>query len=93
MEQVRRGRLDDHRAERTYIALVLVVAVLTLPGLRMQPGIGGIEHLLGGLLDRPGLRGTVIIFEKTGHSGLAGHIAHLTATDAVRQDNCNAFGA
>ena len=39
MENVRRRRLDDHGAERAHVTPVLVVEILTLPCLRVQPGV------------------------------------------------------
>lgn len=91
MEYMGSGRFEDHGAERAHIATVLVVAVLAMLGLRMQPGVGCIQNPLGRGLDRPGVRGAVVVLQKTGNCVLAGHLADRAAADAVGQRQRNAL--
>ena len=91
MEQVRRARFDDDAAEGADVAALTVVSVLALLSLRIKPGIGGDQHMLGRGFDRPGIRGAVIIFKKAGHRCLRCLLADIAATDAVSQRDGNAF--
>jgi hypothetical protein len=54
VEDVRRGGLEHQRAEGAHVTAVPVIAPLALPGLCVQPGVGGLQHALRGALDRPG---------------------------------------
>ncbi|MNZ48412.1 hypothetical protein D3C78_661580 [compost metagenome] len=92
MEDMRGGGLDDHGAQRAHIASVPVVAVLALPGLRMQPGVGRHQYALCRLLDRPGFRGTEIVLEESLDAGFAGDLADIAAADAVGQGDGDALG-
>jgi hypothetical protein len=93
MEQVRRARLDDDAAEGADVAALTVVSVLALLSLRIKPGVGGDQHVLGRGFDRPGIRGAVIIFKKAGHRCLRCLLADIAATDAVSQRDGNALAA
>ena len=83
MKEVHRGGFDDDRAEGADIASIQHVAVGTVAGLRVQPGIGGIQHPLRRGFHRPGFRGGVIIFQKPAHGGFAGDMADIAAADPV----------
>ena len=93
MKQVRGGRLDDHGAECTHVTLFSIIAVLALARLGIQPGISSHQHTLGGLLDRPGIGGAEIVFQKACNGGLAGNLTYLAAADAIGQGDRNALGA
>ena len=93
MKDVGSGRLDDHGAQRADIALVLVIAVLAFLRLRIQPGVGGAQDTLGRSLDRPGVRGAVVVFQKTRHGVLAGNVTYRAAADAIGQRNRYTLGA
>jgi hypothetical protein len=85
VEQVRGGRLQHQRAEGADVAPVLLMRLGTLAGLRVQPGIHRHQHALRRFLHRPGRRSAVVILEEAAHRGLAGHLAHGAAADAVGQ--------
>jgi hypothetical protein len=93
MEDVRGGRLDDHGAEGADIALVAVIGILALARLRMQPGIGCVEHAAGGGLHRPGFRRAVIVHQEALDRRLAGDLAHRAAGDAVGENRRDALQA
>ena len=85
--------LDDHGAEGADIALVAVIGILALARLRVQPGIGRIQHAAGGGLHRPGFRRAVIVRQEALDRRLAGDLAHRAAADAVGEDGGNALQA
>ena len=93
MEQVCLGALEYQGTQGADIALVPVVAMLALPGLGMEPGVGGGQHALGGFLHRPGFRGAVVVRQKARHRRFAGDVADLAAADAIGQGNGDALGA
>ena len=87
VKNVCRRRLDNERAQRANVALVLIVAILAVLRLRMQPRVGGGEHALHRFFDRPRLGRAVVIVQQTGDRKLAGDLAHVTAADAISQRN------
>jgi len=92
MQDVRGGALEHHHGQRADVAAVLVLP-MALAALRMQPGVGRAEHLLGRLLHGPGLGRAVIVFQKAGHRRLAGDVTDVAAADAVGQRDGDALGA
>src|SRR5665213_3415781 len=93
VEQMRGGRLDDHGAQRTDVALVLVVEILAAPGLRVQPQVRRRQHTLRRSLHRPGFRRAVIVRQEAFDRRLARDLADVAAADAIRQDDGDALHA
>ena len=91
MEEVGGGRLDDQTAESADVPAFAVIAMLALLGLRMQPGISRRQNLLAGFFNRPGIRGAVVVFKKTGDGRLRRFLADLAAADAVGQGDGDAL--
>ena len=92
VEEMRGGRLDDHGAECADIAAVLVIGILAAR-LRMQPGIGGLQHALRRGAHRPGFRGAVIVGQESLDRRLRGNMRHRARADAVGQHDGNALEA
>ncbi len=93
MEDVSGCRLHDHHAQRADIALVPVVGVLASAGLRMEPGIGGIDDALRRGLYRPCIRCAVVVRQEALDGRLARHPADAAAADSVRQRHGDALRA
>ena len=93
VKQMRRGRLEDDGAQRADVAAVPVVGILASSRLRVQPGIGRLQHALGRGPHRPGFRGAVIVGQKSLDRGLGGDPADIAARDAVRQHDGDALQA
>ena len=93
VKDMRGGRLDDHGAQRADVAPVLVVGILAAPRLRVQPGIGRLQHALRRGPHRPGFRGAVIVGQKALDRRLGCDPADLAAADAVRQHDGDALQA
>ncbi len=93
MKDVRSLCFDDQGAERADIAPVLVVGVAASPCLRMQPGVRRRDHALRRGFDRPGLRRTVIVGEKSLDRRLARDLADLAGADPVREHDRDALEA
>ena len=92
VKQMRRGRLDDHGAQRADVTAVLVIGILAAR-LRMQPGIGRLQHALRRGAHRPGFRGAVIVGQKPLDRRFRGDPADLAGADAVGQHDGNALEA
>ena len=92
VKDVRRGRLDDDGAQRADVAAVPVVGILAAR-LRMQPGIGRLQHALRRGAHRPGFRGAVIVGQKSLDRRFRGDPADLAGADAVGQHDGNALEA
>jgi len=54
-------------------------------GLRVKPRVGRGQHVLAGLLYRPGICRAVVVLKKTSLRGLGSFLADLTAVDAVSE--------
>ncbi len=93
MEQMRGGRPDHHGAQRADIPLVFVIGVLAAPRLRVQPGIGRLQHALRRGLHRPGFRGAVIVGQEALDRGLRGNAADAARGDAVGKHHGDALQA
>ena len=92
VKEMRGGRLDDHGGERADVAAVLVIGILAA-GLRMQPGIGRLQHALRRGAHRPGFRGAVIVGQKSLDRRFAGDPADVAAADTVGQHDGDALEA
>ena len=51
--------------------------------LRVQPGVGGGQHLLRGAAHGPGIGRGVVVLQEAAHRRAAGHLAHAAGADAV----------
>ena len=92
VKEMRRGRLDDHGAQRADVAAVLVIGILAAR-LRMQPGIGGLRARAAPRSHRPGFRGAVVVGQKSLDRRLRGDPADLAGRDAVGQHDGDALQA
>ena len=92
VKEMRGGRLDDHGGKRADVTAVLVIGILAA-GLRMQPGIGRLQHALRRGPHRPGFRGAVIVGQKALHRRFRGDPADIAAADAVGQHDGDALEA
>ena len=93
VKDVPRGRLDDHGAQGADVSPVHVMGVLAAPRLRVQPGIGRLQHALRRRPHRPGFRRAVIVGQKPLDRRLGCDPADLAAADAVRQRDGDALQA
>src|SRR5688572_29855054 len=85
--------LQDQRAERADVALVLFVAELAALRLRVQPGVGRAENALGRGLHGPGLRRAIVVLQEASDSRLAGDLTDVAAADAVGERDADALQA
>jgi hypothetical protein len=51
------------------------------------------QHPLGGLLDRSGIGGAEIVFQKARDSSLTGNLTKLAAADVISQGDSDSLGA
>ena len=83
MQQVQVMPLQDEGAEGADVAAVLVEARRAALVLRVQPGVGGGQHLLRGAAHGPGIGRGVVVLQEAAHRRAAGHLAHAAGADAV----------
>ncbi len=88
VEQMHGGRFHHQRRERRRQTLVRGVTLLALP---VEPAVGGTQHLFHRRLDRPGIRGAVVVGQQALHAGLARHAAVVAAADPVGDDGDDAL--
>ena len=83
VQQVQLAPVQDQGAEGADVAAVLVEARRAALVLRVQPGVGGGQHLLRGAAHGPGIGRGVVVRQEAAHRRAAGHLAHAAGADAV----------